>query len=171
MITMNLDRRTFVVSASALFATSRLTARSQETDVTSGGIGLSYDQILSLYEELPVGQSYRNFAEPETGAQLFINFGENDFAETIWVSGEIEQEAMNSLITWLCPSDAVIEHWFAMSDSAGSIAYFNVEIMSSKFLEEQGDGRTRLMAKYVTAPGSPETGTNLIISVELANQG
>jgi hypothetical protein len=167
---MLLNRRTFLVSASAIAAVRpSYTGASQATDFASGGIGLSLAEIQELYEELPVGQDYGSFVESETDTTLFIDFGEDDFARTIWVFGQLERDSLNSLVAQLCPNDAEIEHRFGMSAYAGAMAELNVDILRSESIEEIAGRRTKLMAKYTLLPGSPELARDLIISMQLAD--
>lgn len=166
---MLLNRRTFLVSTSAVAAVRpALLGAAQTSDVTSGGIGLSLAEVQDLYEEIPVGQDYDSFAESETGTTLFIDFGDDDSAKTIWVFGQLERDALTSLVTQLSPSDAEIEHRFGMAAYAGSMAELNVEIMRSEFVEDLAGRRAKLMAKYTLLPGAPELARDLLISMELA---
>ena len=165
---MLLNRRTFLIAAPAL-ATVRpaLQATPQSTDISSGGIGLSLAEIQALYKEMPVGQEYGSYAEAETGTTLFIDFGDDDIARTIWVFGQLERDALTSLITKLSPSDAEIEHRFGMAAYAGSMATLNIEILRSDFIEGIAGNRAKLMAKYTLLPGEPEIARDLLISMEL----
>ncbi len=125
--------------------------------VTSGGIGLTLADVQSLYEELPPGQSFRNFAEPQTGSTLYIDFGDNDLAQSIWVSGDLDEEAATNLIAWLCPDDILTEHAFELLSSAGSIAFRESLVLESPFLAGIDPDRSRILVTYVVAPpaGTP----------------
>ncbi len=166
---MLLNRRTFLVSASAVAAVRPTLMAASQSNVSSGGIGLSLAEVQELYEELPQGQEYGSFAEPETGTTLFIDFGENDMASTIWVFGQLETDSLALLIAQLSPSDAVIEHRFGMAAYAGSMATLNVEILRSDYIDEIAGRRSKLMAKYTLLPGTPELARDLLISMEMAD--
>ena len=165
---MNLNRRTFLASAAAAMVARPLLSAAQ-SGVTSGGIGLTLADVQSIYEELPPGQSFRNFAEPQTGTTLYIDFGETDLAENIWVSGELDEDSATDLIAWLCPDDVTLERRFEILASAGSLAFRVSMVFDSPFLAEFNPDRSRILASYVVAPpaGTPSGSvTELTLSVE-----
>ena len=165
---MLLNRRSFLISAPLLATARPALQATPEAGMASGGIGLSLAEVQALYEELPVGQEYGSFAEPETGTTLFIDFGDDDIARTIWVFGQLETDTLALLIAQLSPTDASIEHRFGMAAYAGSLATLNVEILRSEAIEGIAGRRAKLMAKYTLLPGEPEIARDLLISMELA---
>lgn len=164
---MPLNRRTFIVSATALAAVRPMVSLSAQSAVTSGGIGLTLADVRSMYEELPPGQTFLNFAEPTSGTVLYIDFGDNDFAQSIWVSGELDEATATTLITWLCPDDIEAKNQYEMLAGAGSIAFENLMTFDSPFLAGFDPARRSIMAKYVLEP--TELGVkSLILTVEKA---
>lgn len=164
---MNLNRRTFIASAAAAVA-ARPVLSAAQTGVTSGGIGLTLADVQSIYEELSPGQSFRNFAEPQSGTTLYIDFGDNDLAQSIWVSGELDEETATDLITLLCPDDIVTEHAFELLASAGSIAFRESLVLESPFLAGIDPDRSRILVTWVVAPPAGEPSgsvTELTLSV------
>jgi hypothetical protein len=165
---MNMNRRTFLASAAAAVAVRPLLSTAQ-SGVTSGGIGLTLADVQSMYEELPPGQSFRNFAEPQTGTTLYIDFGETDLAQSIWVSGDLDEAAAKDLIAWLCPDDIVTEHAFELLASAGSLAFRESLVLESPFMAGFDPDRSRILVTYVVQPpvGGPSGPvTELTLSVE-----
>lgn len=158
---MILNRRQFLISTSALASLPRLHAAYAQSEVTSGGLGLTAADIESMYEELPVGQSYRNFADPVTNASMYIDFGNDDFAQSIWIDGELDEAEALDLITWLCPDDIQAMQSYELLDTAGSIAQRKAQLMHSEFLGETSDGRAGVLASYVLAP-SGGSGSSLV---------
>lgn len=170
---MTFNRRQFVFSASVsgTFLGPRMI--SAQSGTTSGGLGLRYEDVASLYTELPVGQSFRNFEEPETGAVLFVDFGQDDLAQSIWISGELDETQVSELVAWLCPDDVEMLNSFALQASAGSIATQHCQTLESAFLGEVSGGRSVILASYVMELANPGvTATNFWISLEQpATQG
>lgn len=149
---MILNRRRFLVSAvSAVSVPSLLSAKTQ-SQVTSGAIGLTLADVQSIYEELPAGQSFHNFDEPRSGTVLYIDFGQDDFARNIWVSGDLEEDSATDLIAWLCPDDIETTQRFEVLTGAGSIASQKTLIMSSAYLAEFDAARSNILATYVMEP-------------------
>lgn len=167
---MNMNRRTLLASAAAAVAARPFISLTQ-SGVTSGGIGLTLADVQSIYEELPPGQSFRNFAEPQTGTTLYIDFGDTDLAQSIWVSGDLDEAAATDLITWLCPDDATLEHTFDLLSSAGSIAFRETLVLESPFLAGFDPERSRILVTYVVEPavgGTSGVVKELTLSVEQA---
>ena len=162
---MLLTRRALFISASAgALARPRLSGAAQNA-VTSGGIGLTLADVRSMYEELPEGQAFLNFAEPQSGTALYIDFGQDDFARNIWVSGELDEAGALDLITWLCPDDVVPTNVYEILTGAGSIALDKMVAFSSEFLAGFDPNRQSILAKYVLEPG--ELGVkSLMLTVE-----
>lgn len=162
---MLINRRSFVISASAIAAARPLVSHAAQGAVTSGGIGLTLADVRSLYEELPPGQSFLNFAEPNSGTILYIDFGDNDFAQNIWVSGELDEPAATALIAWLCTDDIEPTHTYEILTGAGSIAFDKLISFDSPFLAGFDPARRTILAKYVLEPG--ELGVkSLMLTVE-----
>jgi hypothetical protein len=148
---MNMNRRIFLASAAAAVAARPLLSAAQ-SGVTSGGIGLTLADVQSMYEELPPGQSFRSFTEPQTGTTLFIDFGDTDLAQSIWVSGELDEATATDLIPWLCPDDIVTERRFEILESVGSIVFRETLVLESPFLAGFDPERSRILVTYVVEP-------------------
>lgn len=173
---MTINRRHLVASAPAIFTagTPLLAAASQES-VTSGGIGLGTEDVLSIYEELPPGQGFLNVTEPQTGTTLYFSFGEDDLAHSIWVSGELDEETAEFLITWLCPDDIEFQNQFEILTSAGSIATRKSFVIHSPWLAGFDAARSLILASYVVFPGGGAAGGDMVeelmLTVESGNRG
>lgn len=167
---MNINRRRlFALGSVAAFGMHAPQSMAMQAEVTSGGIGLTISDIRSLYEELPVGQSYIPFAEPQSGTELYIDFGEDDFARNIWVSGDLNETTAAQLITLLCPDDAVVTHFFEMRTGAGSLGSRVSQVIESPWMAEYDTERGSLLATYVADPGAGSGGrpvSELILSVQ-----
>lgn len=161
-----MNRRIFLISTAAAF-----TARpslSAQSNVTSGGLGLTLADVQSMYEEGPPGQGFRNFIEPQSGATLYIDFGDDDLAQNIWVSGELDTVKATELIHWLCPDDIVQESWYEILTGAGSIAFRQSLVFTSPFLAGLNADRTQVLATWEELPSGQEAGVveNLMLTIE-----
>lgn len=164
---MMLNRRVFLASASAMAATRPRLSLSAQPAVTSGGIGLTLADVRSMYEELPQGQGFLNFAEPQSGTALYIDFGADDFAQNIWVSGDLDEDGALALITWLCPDDIEPTHVYEILTGAGSIAFEKLMAFDSPFLAGLSPARQNILAKYIVEPVDSGV-TSLMLTVEQA---
>lgn len=172
---MNMNRRLFLTS-SLLIAGTRITpsfAAHAAQDVTSGGLGLTLADIQSLYEEGPVGQSFRTFIEPDSGASLYIDFGMDDLAQTIYVSGAIDESQVDALVAWLVLDDVQDHRAYATLTSAGSIAESRALTMVSPSLAEYTNNRTGILATWQLEPDGAggTTVANLIITLQQEGVG
>ena len=164
---MMLNRRALLFSTPALVGVRPMMSIAAQATVTSGGIGLTLADVRSMYEELPEGQSFRNFAEPQSRTTLYIDFGDDDFARNIWVSGELDEEGALALITWLCPDDIEPTHVYQILTGAGSIAFENLMTFDSAFLAGFDSAWKNFLAKLFVVPG--EFGVkSLMLTVEQA---
>lgn len=163
---MILNRRRLFVSMSVAALTSPHANALAQSDVTSGGIGLTLADIQSMYPELPPGQSFASFTDEVTGATMYIDFGQDDIARNFWISGEMDVAATEELIAWLCPDDALATHIFEQLSTAGSVAMRTTQVYTSDFLGQLTDGRTAILASYIAEPGQPEVVRDLHLTVE-----
>lgn len=173
---MNMTRRLFVTSsvmATGLRIVPAFASQASDDAVTSGGIGLTLADIQGMYEELPVGQSFRNFREPDTGTALYIDFGAGDLAQTIYVSGDLVEDDVADLISWLVLDDVQDQRAFTTLTSAGSIAEFHAITMTSPSLAEYTNDRTSILATWRIEPAdsSDRTATGLIITLQREGVG
>lgn len=170
---MSTNRRRFI-ALSMLAAASSTTpaALARQREVTSGGIGLTLADVRSIYEELPPGQSFRPFADPEFGTSLYMDFGEDDLVQTIWVGGNLTEESARQLITSLCPDDFESAAEFVHQNAAGSIATHHSQLHISDWLGSVSGGRSMILASYNVLPSGgsePPTVERLILSVQQAS--
>lgn len=163
---MVLNRRRLLVSMSVATLTSPHAKAVSQSDVTSGGIGLTLADIQAMYPELPPGQSFASFTDEVTGATMYIDFGQDDIAQNFWISGEMDVAAAEELIVWLCPDDALTVHMFEQLSAAGSVALRTTQIFASDFLNQLTDGRTAILASYTVEPGQPEVVREIHLSLE-----
>ncbi len=162
-----LSRRTFLVTASALAGIRPFVSHATQETVTSGGIGLTLADVRSMYEELPQGQGFRSFAETQSSTALYIDFGDDDFARNIWVSGDLDEAGAFNLITWLCPDDIEPTHLYEVLTSSGSMAYERIVTFDSQFLAGFDPARQSILAKYVRETGDFPV-KSLLLTVEQA---
>lgn len=172
---MNMSRRMFL-TATVLAAGTRITpsfARNAQDEVTSGGLGLSLADIQSMYEEGPVGQSFRSFLEPQSGTTLYIDFGADDLAQTIYVSGDIDESEVDALVGWLVLDDVQDHRAYIALTSAGSIAEFRALTMVSPTLAEYTNNRTGILATWQFEPDGAggSNVANLMITLQQEGVG
>lgn len=170
---MNFSRRVLLTSTMlsvGIHLTPAFAAQSNGDAVTSGGIGLRLADIQSMYEEGPVGQSFRTFMEPQSNTTLYIDFGTDDLAQTIYVSGDIDTSQAEALVRWLVLDDAEDFHAFSALASAGSIAQFNALTMVSPSLAEYTNNRVNILATWQVDPDGSAV-TNLMIMLQQENDG
>ena len=167
---MSTNRRRFITLASLAVAGSKITpAFARQGEVTTGGIGLTLADVRSIYEELPAGQSFQPFAEPNFGAALYMDFGEDDLVQTIWVDGELTEEDARQLIISLCPDDIASTAEFAHQDAAGSIALHTSQLLMSQWLGSVSGGRSSILASFNLVPSggsAPPTVERFMLSVQ-----
>ncbi len=167
---MSTNRRRFIALSALAVSGSKISpALARQGEVTSGGIGLTLADIRSIYEELPAGQSFQPFADPDFGAALYMDFGEDDLVQTIWVDGELIEEDARQLITSLCPDDIVPTAEFVHQDAAGSIALHISQLLVSDWLGSVSGGRSSILASFNLVPSggsAPPTVERFILSVQ-----
>lgn len=164
---MALNRRQFMLSA-AVSGTVLGSGRAfAHNEIATGGLGMSYEEFGLMYNELPVGQSFRNFEDYETGAALYVDFGEDDLAQTIWVSGDLNETQASGLVARLCPTDSVELHTFELMAGAGSIARRRQQVLESEYLEMNSGGRTTVITSMILEPNGVEANvTEIWVSLE-----
>lgn len=173
---MNMNRRLFL-TATVLTAGTRITpsfaAHAAQEEVTSGGLGLSLADIRSLYEEGEIGQSFLSFTEPQSGTTLYIDFGMDDLAQTIYVSGDIDESEVDALVAWLVLDDVQDHRAYWTLTGAGSIAEFRALTMVSPSLAEYTNDRTGILATWQLEPDGAGGGNvvNLIITLQQEGVG
>lgn len=165
---MILNRRRLALAMSVAALGSLHAETLAQSEVTSGGIGLTLADIQSMYPELPVGQSFPSFTDEITGATMHIDFGHDNIAQGFWISGEMDVAAAEELIAWLCPDDALTTHLFTQLSAAGSVALRSTQIFSSDFLSQLTEGRASILASYIEEPGQPEIVREIHLTVEQA---
>lgn len=167
---MSQNRRRFIAFSALAVAGGKISpALARQGEVTSEGIGLTLADVQSIYEELPAGQSFQPFADPDFGATLYMDFGEDDLVQTIWVEGELTEDDARQLITSLCPDDIAATSEFVHQDAAGSIALHRSQLLLSEWLGRVSGGRSTILASFNLVPSGgsePPSVERFVLSVQ-----
>jgi hypothetical protein len=124
----------------------------------SGGLGLTQAEWEAVFGPGQPGQSFLYYLDPATGAEMHVGY-DNGVIDYYWISfGDsqlltgIEVDLAMKLIDSLMPVDARLRETYVANESPGSLARVETWRMTSRWLDDQLDGRASYLVSLTVAP-------------------